>query len=357
MLITGTVTTLSQAEWTERAAVLDRADAGAAALEQTMLRVFDQVAVLQSLAQTRAQMIEDGNAQGLVAIEQQLKSLAPPERFGILRVVVTGPDGVSPPPELPAYRRRQSGACRPAAAGPARRQVAACRNQPASYRPALHALGDRGAPCLVDRAGQITGYAVASLDPLMLSGLIGGQTYQPGEDSLVQLRDGGAIIARSHRPIAAITEHVSRADPALIAANLSPGGKFLDRRGAIDRLVGFRAPASVPIVVSHTLDTQTALADFFGLQRVVMAVMLALIVGALIATRLVLANFLLRERLSEQAMQDPLTGLRNRRYFRRRADQAHADRSEPAGRQCPGAFNRSRWLQAGERHARPSGRR
>ena len=53
---------------------------------------------------------------------------------------------------------------------------------------------------LLDRDGHLTGYAVAALDPLKLSALLGGQSYQPGEDSVVQLRDGGAVIARSHNP-------------------------------------------------------------------------------------------------------------------------------------------------------------
>ena len=81
--------------------MLDRADASAAELEQSVLRVFDQVAMLQNLAQTRAQMVEDGNTAGLNAIEQQIASVAPPDRFGILHVAVTGLDGVSAPPTAP----------------------------------------------------------------------------------------------------------------------------------------------------------------------------------------------------------------------------------------------------------------
>ncbi len=324
LLLTGTVTTLGQAEITERAAVLDRADAGAAALEQSMLRVFDQVAILQSLAQTRAQMIEDGNTEGQRAIEQQLHRLVPPERFGILRVTVVPNEAaassaaqIATASMAPSFANQHGGGLD--------QTIAALQNDkpekprvtitPPQLDPITHRWIFEVRRPLFNREGQVTGTAVATLDPLMLSALIGSQGFGAGERSLVQLRDGGAIIARSHNPVAAITERVSPFDPALMAANLDTAGKFRDRNGTVDRMVGFRAPDTVPIVVTHTLSTQSALVDFFGLQRVVFSVMLALIVGALIATRLVLANFLLRERLSEQALQDPLTGLRNRRYF------------------------------------------
>ncbi len=313
LLLTGTLTTLGQAEWTERAAVLDRADAGAAELEQSILRVFDQVGMLQSLAQTRAQMVEDGNAAGLAAIEQQIATIAPPERFGILHVAVTGPDGVSAPSNTAAPVDRLARIAQSQPAAPA--EPPAPTILPPHLDPATGKWVVEVRRALLDRAGRVSGYAVAALDPLRLSALIGGTSYEAGEDSLVQLRGDGAVIARSRDPISALSKRVSEGDSALMAAEHSTFGKFRDRLGAADRLVGFRAPASVPIVVTHTLDTQVALADFYVLQRVVLSVMLALIVGALIATRLVLANYLLRERLSKQALLDPLTGLRNRRYF------------------------------------------
>jgi diguanylate cyclase (GGDEF)-like protein len=316
LLLTGTLTTLGQAELTERAAVLDRADAGAAALEQTMLRVFEQIEVLQSLAETRARMIAEGNTQGQIATEQELQNLAPTRLFGILRVSIVGPDGhsawVSPPASdlAPSQPEVRPDGALPDAPPEAPITISAPEIDPASNRWVVEVRR-----ALLSRDGQINGYAVATLDPLMLSNLIGSEDFSPGERSVVQLRGSGTIIARSHNPVAAITERVSRQDPALLASNTIPAGKFRDRNGSTDRLVGFRAPRSVPIVVSHALDTQMALKDFFGLRTVVLTVMLALIVGALIATRLVLSNFLLRERLSEQALQDPLTSLRNRRYF------------------------------------------
>jgi diguanylate cyclase (GGDEF)-like protein len=87
----------------------------------------------------------------------------------------------------------------------------------------------------------------------------------------------------------------------------------------VDRLVGFGAPAEqppvAPVVVSRSFDTDAALSDFYSLRSIVLSVVLALVMGALVATRLFLANFLLRQRLGEQALRDPLTGLHNRRYF------------------------------------------
>ena len=309
LLMLGTMMTLGQAEHTERVAVLDRADAGAAALEQTMLRVFEQVETLQSLAETRARMIEQLNYQGQLATEEELRALAPPKKFGILRVSLVGPDGTSNWAATPK-----------AGTSPTSSQLEPMTEAQLSISaPQIDSVSNgwivevrRG---LVDANGKITGYAVAALDPLVLSHLISSPDFGPGELSVVQLRSTGAIIARSRNAQAALTERISSLDPSLIAGRAAASGKFRDRTGTTDRLVGFRASGSVPIIVSHALDTNKSLADFFGLQWVVLVVMVALISGAFVATRLVLANYLLRERLSEQAMQDPLTGLRNRRYF------------------------------------------
>ena len=267
LLMIGTMTTLGQAELTERSAVLDRADAGAAALEQTMLRVFEQVAVLQSLAQTRVRMIEDGNTQGQLATEQELQALAPPMRFGILRVSIVGQDGTSawnaPPPVasgppnagIPSAGTDSAGKAAPAmaAAPPAPAVVpeAPVTISTPQIDPATNRWVVEVRRALLDQSGKVTGYAVAVLDPLVLSTLIASQGFSPGERSLVQLRDGGAIIARSHNPVAAITERISQHDPALVQSLSQLTGKFRDRTGTTDRLVGFRAPRAVPIVVSH----------------------------------------------------------------------------------------------------------
>jgi diguanylate cyclase (GGDEF)-like protein len=132
---------------------------------------------------------------------------------------------------------------------------------------------------------------------------------------MIQRRGDGTFLAVSSKPNRAMWEHPSRSDPVLKAAQQSASGHLQVRNGGVDRLVGFRAPPLLPIVVSQSLDTRVELADFFRLRRIVLIVVLALVAGAFTATRLILANYLLRERLSEQAMLDPLTGLYNRRFF------------------------------------------
>jgi len=314
LLLGGTLTTLEQAENTERTAVLARAAAGAAALEQTLLRVFEAVDTLQGLAATRLRMIDAGNKVGAATIEQQLHDIAERGRFGILQVSILHPDGTldwsSTRPGGPGWLGD-----RPPLDPQQVEQTAALTISPPNLDSVSHRWIVYTARVLPDPNGQVGGLAVVALDPLALSAMISSETDGPKDISVVQLRQGGAIIARSNKPMAALSQRVSPNDPVLKAAEHATGGQFRDMAGGVERLVGFRAPASVPIIVSRAFDTHEALADFYKLRRVVLAVMLALVVGALIATRLFLANFLLRQRLGEQALRDPLTGLNNRRYF------------------------------------------
>ncbi len=130
----------------------------------------------------------------------------------------------------------------------------------------------------------------------------------------MQRREDARFLARSEHPYRAMLEHPSLADPAFALAAERGDGQLEDPNGR-GRLIGFRSPASLPIVISQSFGTRVALADFFNLRRIVLSVVLALAAGTFVATRLILANYLLRERLGAQAMLDPLTGLCNRRYF------------------------------------------
>jgi diguanylate cyclase (GGDEF)-like protein len=324
LLLLGTFGSLGQAEFTERTAVLDRADAGAATLEQTMLRVFEAVGTLQDLAQARLRLTDAGNKFGALTIEQQMKEMADAgSRYGILQIIVLrSQDGEVDFASVP--RGSGGGLCSApvidATARDPARPLTISQPQideaPCARRWVVHA-----SRALTNTVGKVTAIAVVSLDPGVLSRMIGEGNTADGEASIVQLRGSGIIIAKAVKVARAVrdglglTLNVAASDPVLRAAAQQTSGVFRDRASGVDRLVGFRAPASMPIVVSRSFDTELALGDFYALRRIVLTVVLALVVGALVATRLFLANFLLRQRLGEQALRDPLTGLYNRRYF------------------------------------------
>jgi diguanylate cyclase (GGDEF)-like protein len=319
LLVGGTVGSLLEAEHTETQAVLARAEAGAAAVEQTVLRLFDAVKAIQGLAQTRLLLGQNGDDAGRRGIDQEMHDIVAAHRFGVQDVSVILNGQLAWTSITPGASGDVSGAAPPSERSAQAAEDLAAADAPQLGSPVYDALNKRWTVqtswSLRDSAGQLAGQLVVWLDPIALSSAISEQTWGEGVVSMVQRRSDGAFLARSATPARAMQEHPSRTDPAFLQALQTGSGHLQDHAGGVDRLVGFRAPEQVPIVVSQSLDTQVELADFFRLRRIVLSVMLALIAGAFTATRLILANYLLRERLSEQAMLDPLTGLFNRRFF------------------------------------------
>jgi diguanylate cyclase (GGDEF)-like protein len=313
LLVVGTLTSLSQAERTGTEAVLARAEAGASAVEQTMLRVFEAAQTLQTLAQTRLRLVSAGNEAGVQAIDQQLRNTIQSGHFGIVGVDVyrqgrldwssdaAGISELAPPVDSTAP---------PPSVVPGGLWIGTPMLKPDGKSWLIETKWP-----LRDADGHVAGDALVWMDPVVLSDIIRIQTASPGIVSLVQRREDATFLARSNHAARAFLEHPSPADPVFAVASAQGNGQFQDRTGGRDRLVGFRSPSSVPIMVSQAFDTGVALADFYHLRQIVLSVVLALAVGAFLATRLLLANYLLRERLGEQVMLDPLTGLANRRYF------------------------------------------
>jgi diguanylate cyclase (GGDEF)-like protein len=319
LLVGGTVGSLMEAEHTQTSAVLARVDAGAAAVEQTVLRLFDAVKAIQGLAQTRLLLGQNGDEAGRHAIDQEMHDIVAAHRFGVQDVSVILNGQLAWTSITPSVSGNTAGTTPPVDDPSEAAEDLAAADAPQLGAPVYDALNHRWSVqtswSLRDPAGKLAGQLVVWLDPIALSDAIRAETTGDNVVSTVQRRSDGAFLARSSNPARAMQEHPSRTDPAFLLALQTGSGHLQDRAGGVDRLVGFRAPEQVPIVVSQSLDTQVALADFFRLRRIVLSVMLALIAGAFTATRLILANYLLRERLAKQAMLDPLTGLFNRRFF------------------------------------------
>ena len=299
MMMGGTLTTLVEAEKTESQAVLARAEAGAAAIEQTVLRVFEAAQTLQVLAQTRLRMTDAGNQAGLLAIDQQLRDAVAPARFGLQSMVIIRRGRV----EWTSWPQSRA----PYAVGGAAPMIRL--EGPLVSAPSFSTAGGRWSASLawplLDRNGLQAGSVLLWLDPLALSAMIEGPAGAPGIVSTVQLARSGAFLAHSGDARRFLAERPSRADPGFARAVAQGGGQLHDLGGGVDRLVGLRAPHAIPVVITQAFDTTTALAEFFRLRHIVLTVMLALVSGLFIATRLILANYLLRERACRPSADRP----------------------------------------------------
>ncbi len=310
VLLVGTLVSLGEADRTARRVVLARADAGATALEQTTLRVLEAVDGLENLAAARVRLSRGGSNDVASFIEQQMHDAVGASAFGLQEVAIIAGDGTvtwtnrTGPSDIHFDPRLLDGA---RAADSGGIMIVAPRTG-AGVRPSLIILRP-----LLDSAGRRSATIAVAVDAMALSDMIARQSG--GGVGIIQRRPDGAMLARTINPRLAFSVRIAPNDPLLIAAQTATAGQLHYQVGETDRLVGWRAPPEAPVIVSQIFDTNVALADYFRLRRIVLSVVAALAFGALTATRLFLANFLLRKRLAEQAMRDPLTGLHNRRYF------------------------------------------
>jgi len=310
LFILGTLLSLGQAEMAARRVVLARAEAGAAALEQTTLRVLESVTALENLAQARIRLARDGDTKVADFLEQQMRQTVASSAFGLRDVEIIAGDGTV---TWTSHEGGSAVAFNPAALGNSR----AVDDQDVLIIPP--GASNAQLPVMIimrpllDLSGRRSATMAVAVDAIALSAAVAHESS--GGMGMIQRRSDGAILARTFRPRLAFAEKIAPDDPLLVAARKAESGQLAYQVGNVDRLIGWRAPKDAPVIVSQLFDTDVALADFFRLRRIVLTVIAALIIGALIATRLVLANFLLRQRLAEQAMRDSLTGLYNRRYF------------------------------------------
>jgi diguanylate cyclase (GGDEF)-like protein len=316
LLVSGTIGSLYSVERTQVAAVRGRAEAGAAAVEQAVLREFDGLQAIRYMARLRLQSVQPQAGEDRQNLNRQMDAVVASHRYEIQSVTVwkdAAPVYTSIPGSRPAdahdlVRADDVGAQAPVngAAGDAPHL-----NMPV-FEPAVGRWAMRTVwPVTGD--GRLLGSLILVLDPVALSAAMTQLGSGDGMTSTVQRRSDGAVLAYSPRPASELGKHDPAMDEAFTAA-LSRTSGSIEERGGL-HLTGFRAPPDLPIVVSLRFDTDTELAGFYRLRRIVLTVVIALVAGAFTATRLILTNYLLRARLGEQAMVDPLTGLYNRRFF------------------------------------------
>ncbi len=303
----------------ERAARLHafvEAEAAAETLEQLLLRVFETVESLHDLTQSRHSLREAGNPAGAEAVAQHLARIAGNGRFAVQQVSVIEPDGWMSWSSVanvgPLWLGDRPHFLAHAQWGHAGLYVSPPLVSRISGRATVQA-----SRVLRDAAGGFAGVAVVSLDPLALSRLLRDQGPQPGMVFRLRRLPDGAILAASRDAEAVLQRPPNPAHPAVIAAATAHQGRlaYWPDGGETEVLAAFRAPREVPLVALAALDAAVALAEYRQ-RRLLVLLGLGLAAGVgLLAAAMFTVNRALRDRLAEEAVRDPLTGLFNRRHL------------------------------------------
>lgn len=248
---------------------LARANLGAEALEQHLLRVLDRVENAHDLLLTRQRLIEAGDQAGQLAIEAQLATQLRRREGEVSQVAIAGLDGVIRWVALP---------------GPGTVAGNIFVGDREHFRVPRAGLPDLFvseqvqsrltgrwtivfARALRDRAGEIIGVGFVSVDPQALSRRLADVGIGANGIALLLRRDGN-VLAHSRDEQAGREQRVPPAHPVFGAIRLARGGQLEVSNPDDGRpeLIGYRAVRNAPLVVVVALDAGRELAAVHGLR-------------------------------------------------------------------------------------------
>ena len=291
------------------------AEAAAETLEQLVLRIFETVESLHDLMQSRQGLLEAGNLAGAEAVAQHLARVASNGRFAVQQVSMVGADGwIS---WSSAGQGRVWLGDRAHFQAHAKLGATGIYLSPPLTSRATGRLGFTASRPLRHADGSFAGMAVVLLDPLSLSRLLHDQGPQPGMVLRLRRMPDGAVLAGSEDPALALGMPADPAHPAGIAGATVHQGRLRFTLGSAGEQVvaAFRAPREVPLVAMAAMATDAALAEYRQRRAVVLVGLLAASLVGLLAAAMFTVNRALREKLADEAVRDPLTGLFNRRHL------------------------------------------
>ena len=304
----------AQGRAAEQRAYVD-AEAAADTLEQLVLRIFETVDSLHDLMQSRHSLLEAGNEAGAEAVAQHLARVAANGRFAVQHVSMVSADGWmswSSTGQGRIWLGDRAHFQAHARLGATGLYVSPPLNSRANGRAAITASRPlRGAD------GSFAGMAVVVLDPLALSRLLREQGAQPGLVLRLRRLPDGAVLAGSDDPEAALRLPADPAHPAVIAGNTQHQGRlrFAAQSSGMVVLGAFRAPRDIPVVAVAAASDGAALVDHHQRRTAVLVGLLGASLAGLLVAAMFTVNRTLRERLADEAVRDPLTGLFNRRHL------------------------------------------
>jgi len=299
-----TVVWVQREERSAASLALARANLGAEALEQHLLRVLDRVEAMHDLLLSRQRLIEGGDQSGQLALESQLVALLRRRDVELNQVAVAGLDGVIRWVALPG----------PGTLGG--NVFVGDRDHfrvPRAGLPDLYVsdqvqsrLTGRWtiifSRALRDRAGEIIGVAFVSVDPQALSRRLADVGIGANGIALLLRRDG-TVLAHSRDEQAGREQRVPPAHPVFGAIRLARGGQLevANPDDGKPELIGYRAVRNAPLIVVVALDAERELAAVRGLRS---AAFLAASVITLLTGAFLMVGVLFAERWRTRAALD-----------------------------------------------------
>lgn len=262
---------------------LARANLGAEALEQHMLRVVDQVEGLFDLMANRQRSLEAADQAAQMALEAQIQSQLRRRVGEFSQVALAGLDGnirwiaSSSGNASPVYVGDREYFRVPRAGLP---ELFVSEQMQSRFNGRWTMVFSRA---IRDRAGEIVGVALVSVDPVALSRRLTEVGIGANGIALLLRRDG-AMLARSPDELAGRTQRAQPAHPVFGAIRLSRGGQLeiANPDDGRPELIGYRALRTAPLVVVVALDATRELAAVHGLRNAafVAASVITLLTGA-----------------------------------------------------------------------------
>jgi diguanylate cyclase (GGDEF)-like protein len=315
LIATGTyVTSLWHAE---REAAFERADGAAALTLQALQR---RQAVARStfrILNVRHQMQLAGNTAATAAIDAELDNLRQEPSYGMFNVGYTNLDGITTwwsDKALIGINLSSRDYFQKLAAAPEQEAVV---GDP-FYSPAAKHWTTPVIRRTRDAGGVPDGYAIIVFDPIAMGSELAQIDSAPGRTLLLARLANGHVSAANRNLLTYLGVFNTRdhADsPMLAAAQKAMTGR-LAYTGSMDGralLAAFRVNPGIQTVAIATLDERREMRHFWQQAATVAAAVMVVILAGLIVGLAWIQSSRLRAGLRVQAMQDPLTGLRNRR--------------------------------------------
>ena len=248
-----------------QAGLTTEAQAGAAALEQNLLRVFEVVTAQLDLLETRERMLAAHESAAALGIEEHLLRSVSANRFGVTAANSIGLDGVVRFGTTPGMEGAYVGD-RDTIAAQLRGELPGLAVSRPVQAPVQNRASRRWSVLVTrplrDAEGRIQGLGSVLLDPVALGADLATQMPQPGRVAILRGLPDGTILARSREAETDLARTPAPDHPLIRAARAAPAGTVGYRRARDGRpvLAGWRVPPGLPVVVAAVIDVEAELA-------------------------------------------------------------------------------------------------